>query len=79
VSTQPLTEMKKKNVSGGVERGRRVNLTTLLPSVNQLFRQCGIFKMSQPYRPPLPVTGLVAFSTSTVNIVILDEMKITGL
>jgi hypothetical protein len=34
--TQPLTEMSTRNLPGG-KRGRRVRLTTSLPSVNRLW------------------------------------------
>jgi hypothetical protein len=38
-STQPLTEMSTTNLPGGVKGGRRVRLTTLLPSVSGVFRE----------------------------------------
>jgi hypothetical protein len=41
----------------GVKCGRRVMLTSSLPSVNQLSERCGILDISQPNRPPWPVTG----------------------
>jgi hypothetical protein len=61
--TQPVTEINARNRKksfGGVERGHRVRLTSL-PYVSRLYRQCGILNISQPYKPPRPVTEVVYF------------------
>jgi hypothetical protein len=41
----------------GAERGRCIGLITLEPCMSRLSRQCEILNISQPYRPPRPVTG----------------------
>jgi hypothetical protein len=55
--SQPLTQMSTRKCFWGVERGWRVRLTTLPPSVSRLYRQCGIHIL-QTFRLSRPVTRI---------------------
>jgi hypothetical protein len=62
--TQPLTEMSTRNIIIiiimflGSKVRRMCRADTLPSSVSRLSRQCEILNISQPYRPPRPVTGI---------------------
>jgi hypothetical protein len=49
-----------------VKCGWCLGLTILPPSVSRFCRQCGILNISQPYRPPRPVTGIAFYFFFTV-------------
>jgi hypothetical protein len=55
-------QKQKKSCFWRVERGLCVQLTTLPASVSRMSRQCRrILNISQPYRPPRPVTRVASF------------------
>jgi hypothetical protein len=56
-----LPRLYEINLNLGVKRGLRVRLTTLSPFMSPLSGKCGNLDVSQPYRPPPPVSGIALF------------------
>jgi hypothetical protein len=58
-TTQSLTEMSTRNLPGGGKR-RPARKADNLTAISELivYKKCGGFDVSQPYRPSRPVTGI---------------------
>jgi hypothetical protein len=76
---------KQRRASGiflGVKCSRRVRPTTSCPSVSRLSRQCGIFSVSQSYRPSRSVTGVkqnkLRGLSSRVNYILTERLPLFG-
>jgi hypothetical protein len=60
-----LSKNEYQKIFLGVKCSQHVRLTTSLPCVSRLSGKCGILDISQPYRPPLPVTEIDSYTFST--------------
>jgi hypothetical protein len=72
--TQPVTEMNTRN-HPIVKCGWHVRLTPLPPSVSRLSRQYGILNISQPYRPPWPVTAIAFLCFLILSIILAGNRQ----
>jgi hypothetical protein len=58
----------------GLKHGWHVRLTTSLPSVSRLSKQCGILNTSEPCRPPEPIMGIALLLLYLGRICMSDEV-----
>jgi hypothetical protein len=63
----PLAEMSSRNLPGVIKRSWRIRLKISPPCMRQLFIKCGIFDVSQPFRPLQPVTEMALLFTASEN------------
>jgi hypothetical protein len=71
--TQPIIEMRTRSIKIIMFLGskvRRVRRTD-----NRLSKQCGILNISQPYRPPKPITEISLLFTWLYNCNLSDDVK----
>jgi hypothetical protein len=61
ISNRNRIRSRKKIIFWRVKCGKCVGPTNSPPSVSRLSRQCGIFNISQPYRPARPDRGQLYF------------------
>jgi hypothetical protein len=58
LASNTTVNQRQTYFSWKVQNGQCVGQATLPPFLSWLSRQCGILNISQPYRPPRPVTGI---------------------
>jgi hypothetical protein len=67
----------RNNVFGEQSGGGRVRLTNLPPYLRRMSRHCGILKISQSYRPTLPLTRIPLLFYDFILILLINCYKNT--